>query len=289
MYVCPRTRGPLKDWKSVHASVTYPVVEGVAVLVSEPRAFMNAHRKAFTGNLEISGVDAPDPITPHLPAHLLGAPGGLGQWFTSLGDTGPDAVVAGMASRHAPAGAALDVGCGVAPMARRMIALGRETYAFDYSPDAVFFARGMLLGGVAAAAIPTHKAGLRRVKVPFTPIPRGLNLAIADAAQPPFAVGSFAWVHMGDVLDYCGESMGEILVASAELVAPGGLLTLSTGFNVRGTPSEAKPPPEEELLEALDSLGFTVVEQLERVPHVRRDFDRSFRVRFMFCVAARRR
>ena len=170
-----------------------------------------------------------------------------------------------------------------------MVGMGRDTYAFDISPDAVLFARGILLGGMTVVSIPTHRVGLRRVKVPFTAIPHGLHLAIADAAQPPFALGSFAWVHLGDVLDHCGEAVGEILVASAELVAPGGILTITTGFDVRGTPSEAKHPPEEELLEALDSLGFTVVEQSERVPQVRRNYDRSFVVRFMFCVAARRR
>lgn len=289
MFVCPRTRGPLRDWRSAQAGITYALVDGVPVLVEEPRTYFITHRKALGGQPDIRLTECPDPITPHLPPPLLGAPGGLGQWLSALGDTGPDAICAGFAERHAPPGFALDVGCGMAPMGRRMVAAGRTTYAFDRSADAVLIARATLCGGTGSAMIPTHKAGLRKVKVPFTPITSGLNFAMADAARPPFAAGSFPWVHLGDVLDSAGDQVGEVLVASAELVAPNGILTLSTGFNARGTPKETKPNPEDELLEALDTIGFAPVEHVDRVPHVVRDYDRSFRVRFMYCLAARRK
>jgi hypothetical protein len=289
MFVCPRTRGPLRDWRSAQAGITYPVVDGVPVLVEEPRTFFLTHRKALGGQPDIRQTESPDPVTPHLTPPHLGAPGGLGQWFASLGDTGPDAVCAGFGERHAPAGAALDVGCGMAPMARRMVGQGRVTFAFDKSPDAVLIARSVLCGGTAMTSIPTHKVGLRKVKVPFTPIVHGLSFAVADATRPPFAAGSFAWVHLGDVLDSAAEAVGEVLVASAELVAPGGILTLHTAFNGRGTPSETKPNPEDELIEALDTLGFSLVEHADRVPHVVRDYDRSFKLRFSYCLAARRR
>lgn len=289
MFVCPRTRGPLRDWRSAQAGITYPVVSDVPVLVEDPRTFLIAHRKAFGGSPDIRSTQSPDPITPHLPPQLLGAPGGLGQWFGTLGDAGPDAVCVGFAQRHAPPGFALDVGCGMAPMGRRMVALGRTTYAFDNSPDVVLLARATLCGGTSTASLPTHKVGLKKVKVPFTPIPSGLNFAVADAARPPFAPGSFPWVHLGDVLDWCGDAVGEVLVATTELVAPNGLLTFTTAFNVRGTPSETKPNPEDELAEALAAMGFGIVEAVDRVPHVVREYDRSYRVRFMYCGAARRR
>ncbi len=289
MFVCPRTRGPLRDWRSAQAGITYALVDGVPVLVEEPRSYFIANRKALAGQPDIRLTESPDPITPHLPPQLLGAPGGLGQWLASLGDAGPDAVCAGFAERHAPPGFALDVGCGMAPMGRRMVGAGRTTYAIDRSADAVLIAKATLCGGQTVASIPTHKVGLKKVKIPFTPIPAGLNFAMADAAHPPFAVGSFPWVHLGDVLDSAGDQEGDVLVASADLVAPNGLLTIATAFNGRSTPKETKPPPENELLEALDTLGFAPVEQVERVPHVARDYDRSFRVRFMHCFALLRK
>jgi hypothetical protein len=220
---------------------------------------------------------------------MLGAPGGFGQWLAVLGDGGPDAYAAGFGGRYAPPGPALDVGCGVAPMARRMVAAGRDTWAFDLSVDAVLLAKGVLTGGVASTRIPTHRNGAREVKVPFKPIGANLHLAVADAVQPPFAPGSFAWVHLGDVLDSAGDAVGEVLVSSADLVARGALLTISTAYGAVSSEPGDKPDPQEELLEALDGLGFEILEQADRIPHVVRQYDRSFVVRFTHNIAARRK
>jgi hypothetical protein len=92
------------------------------------------------------------------------------------------------------------------------------------------------------------------VRVPFKPVTSGLPVCVADAANPPFAPGSFAWVHLGDVLDSVGDAA----------------------------------PPDEELLEALDGLGLHVVDQADRVPRVDRAYDRAFDVRFVHCIAATR-
>lgn len=287
MYVCPRTRGPLHNWRSVQAGVTYPVIEGLPILAPEPFR-LTARRRAFTA-VPLEEARAPDAVTPHLPANLLGAPGGLGQWFSQLQDGTSDAVAAALASRIAPPGAALDVGCGLAPMARRMVALGRATWAFDCDLEVVVTARNVLCGQTPVATIPTHKAAFRRVKVPFRPITEGLSFCVADAASPPFAPGSFAWVHLGDVLDHCGDAVGEVLVGSAELVGRGGVITITTSYSAPHTISENRPPPEDELLEALEGLGFQVMEQGDRVPHILRQYDRSYLIRFMHVIVARRR
>jgi hypothetical protein len=289
MYVCPRTGGPLQDWHSVNGHVTYPVLDGVPVLVLDPVTFLAQHGARAAASADPARCGLPDPVTPHLPPSLFGAPAGFGQWLTSLGDMSPDAVAAGFATRHAPAGAAVDVACGVGAMARRMVTAGRDTWAFDRSPDAVLLARGLLCGSLQQAVIPTSRRGLRRVKVPFKPITSNLHFCVADAVRPPFAAGSFAWVHLGDALDGLGDEVGDVLVACEELLVKGGLLTLTTAYGAPAVASESASPPEEELLEALDGLGLQVLEQQDRVPAVSREFDRSYRVRFMHCIAARKR
>ncbi|MFZ5476223.1 MAG: methyltransferase domain-containing protein [Myxococcota bacterium] len=289
VFVCPRTRGPLKDWYSQEGHVTYPLVDGVPVLVPEPVAAMGRGTPRKVDQADATRAGFPDAITPHLPPSLFAAPAGFGQWLASLGDNGPDAVCATLAARHGGAGPALDVGCGVGPMARRMVAMGRPTWAFDVSVDAVLLARGLLCGQLPQTTIPTHRNGLRRVKVPFKPITQGLTFCVADAVTPPFLPESFRWVHLGDVLDHAGDAVGDVLVSSAELVAPGGIFTVTTSYATPGEPSETAPPPDDELLEAFEGLGLQVVEQQDRVPHIVREYDRSYRVRFMHCVAAKKR
>ena len=185
VYVCPRTRGPLKDWYSSEGRVTYPLIDGIPVLMPEPVAFLGRNSVRKLEGADPRRAGQPDSITPHLPPAVFAAPAGFGQWLTSLGDGGPDAMAATLVARHAPPGPALDVGCGVGTMARRMVAMGRPTWAFDISMDAVFIARGILRGHLSQTTIPTHRGGLRRVKVPFKPIANGLELCVADAVNPP--------------------------------------------------------------------------------------------------------
>lgn len=289
MFVCPVTKSPLRDWRSSATGVVYPLVDGVPILLEEARVWLQRQTARSTVEARVAATASPDPITPHLPAQMLGAPSGFGQWLAALGDGGPDAYAVAFAEKYAPEGPACDVGCGMAPMARRMVALGRDTYAFDNSLDAVLLARGVLCGGIATTGIPTHRNAVRQVKVPFRPIQKGLHFAVADAAMPPFAHETFAWVHMGDVIDAAGDSVGELLVATADIVARGGLLTIGTAYGARSSDEGDRPDPQEELLEALDSLGFEILEQADRIPHIARHYDRSYSVRFTHCIAARRK
>lgn len=289
MYVDPVTRAPLRDFRSSATGVLYPQVDGIPILVEDPKGYLQRHTARTAEQADPHDIDAPDPITPHLPANMLGAPGGFGQYLAGVGDAGPDAFGVGFGSKYAPEGPALDAGCGLAPMARRMVALGRDTWALDVSLDAVLLARGLLCGGLPTVGLPTHRNGKRQVRVPFKPITSGLHFAVADAALPPFAPGSFAWVHLGDVLDDVGDAVGDVLVASAELLPRGGVLTLHTAYGARVSDPSEKVDPQEEVLEALDGLGFDILEQADRIPHVVRHYDRHFAIRFVHCVAARRR
>lgn len=287
-YTCPRTGGPLRDWYSVEGHLTYPKLDGIPVLVPDPVPFLGRTHVRRAADANPAAIGLPDPITPHLPPQLFAAPGGFGQWLASLGDSGPDAIAAGMASRHAPGGPALDVGCGVGTMTRRMVAAGRPTWAFDIRPDAVLLARGLLTGTMQTTLIPTHKAGLRRVKVPFKPISTGLEFCIADATSPPFPPDTFSWVHLGDVLDEVRD-VAETLVRAVQICRPGGLVTVTTAYAAGEGAEEDAPPPDEEVLEALEGLGLSVMEQQDRVAHITRQYDRAYRVRFMHCVAARKK
>ncbi len=167
-----------------------------------------------------------------------------------------------------------------------MVAAGRATAAYDLSLDAVLMARGLLCGQLQHTSIPTHRNGRRTVKVPFHPVTRGLSFCVADAADPPFLPESFAWVHLGEVLDDAGAKAGDVLVSAVELLQPRGLLTISTRYASIGPTDEDAPAPDDELLEALDGLGLRVVDQVDRVPRVARRYDRSFEVHFVHCIAA---
>jgi SAM-dependent methyltransferase len=289
MYVCPRTGGPLRDWHSVEGHITYPLVDGVPILLADPVAAMTRNPTRSTLSADATRAGFPDAVTPHLPPSLFGAPASFGQWLASLGEATPDAAAAAAATRHAPAGPALDMGCGVGAMARRMVNLGRDTWAFDASLDAVLLANGLLSGALGQTPIPTSRRGFKRVKVPFKPITANLHFCVADATRPPFPPGAFAWVHLGEVLDVVGDEAGEVLVAAEQVLRRGGVLTVSTAYDGPAAGIEGAPPPEEELFEALDGLGFSVLEQQDRVPSVVREYDRGYRVRLMHVIAARKR
>ncbi len=288
MFICPRTRGPLSGLYSERAHFTYPTVDGVPILLPDPRSLVDRLQDPGQTFPDLTRLSVPDAVTPHLPPSMLGAPSGLGQWFTQLGEETPEAVVVSFGSRHAPPGPALDLGCGVGVLARRMVASGRMTWAMDIRADAVVTAKRLLTGQMNVALIPTHRQGTRRVKVPFKPILTDLAFCVGDATLPPFAPESFSWVDMGDVLDTYGESAPEAMVEATALVQHGGVLTVATGYGSLGAAGEGSPGPDEELLEAMTALGLVLVDQRDRVPWVSRDYDRSWRIRFSHCMAFRK-
>lgn len=286
-YVDPRTRQPFPAFNSGDGNVPYPTIDGIPVLTLEPRGLLaRIPRNAPFPDVRRTGL--PDPITPHLSPSMLGAPDGLGAWLKELGDTTPEFIATNFGSRYAPPGPALDIGCGVGEMTRRMAGTNRETWAFDHNPDAVALARGILTGGIGQVLIPTNKGGLRRVKVPFRPISQSLSFCIAEAVNPPFAHETFAWVHLGPGIDDLGESIADALVAASELLVPGGVLTICTAHAYLQSSEENTAAPEEEFAEAITAVGLKVIDKKDRVPSIRRNYDRSYDVRFIQCIAARK-
>ncbi len=286
-YIDPRNGKPFPPFKPGDGNVPYPTIDGIPVLTLEPRSVL-AHIPRNAPFPDVRRAEVPDPITPHLQPSMLGAPDGLGAWFKEIGDGTPDSIAAAFGARYAPPGPALDVGCGVGAMTRRMATSGRPTWAFDWNPDAVVLAKRMLTGALPGVLLPTHKGGLKKVKVPIRPITQNLEFCIAEAAKPPFAHGVFAWVNVNARVDELGDNIAEVLVACAELLMPGGLLTFCTQHSYAHGAEEGAHPPEDDFLAVIGEVGLNVIDQKDRIPTVIRHYDRRFEVRFVHCIVARR-
>ena len=289
MYVCPISGLPLEGWRSV-TGFSYPLLDGIPVLVSQPQRFLALHGPQApnpTERIEPLPVDAPDLISPFLPPGQLEGPGSFGSWLASIPQT-PSAIAAGWGAALAPPGPALDFGCGLGEMAMRMVGLGRKTWAFDRSPRTVLLARDILLGRTREAAWPTWRGGCTERPIPVLPLrPGQLQLCIAEAEAPPFAPESFAWVHVGNVVDIAEVGMEVVLEAATALLVPGGLLTLTTPYDLDVPSIFGTPDPQAVLVDALDELGLELVEEADHVPWVVRQYSRGFRVLFTHCLAAR--
>lgn len=297
VFRCPETGGALDPvgWISEDGR-SWPQIDGVPVLVPDPHAFLARHGAGWSPADPFPvqppdplPVDAPDLRTPFLDPAALDAPGSFGGWVRGLGQRAPGQVCADWAAALAPEGTALDLGCGVGPMAARMVAAGRRVVALDRSPRAVLCARAVVEGRLTTVGVPTHRRGLRGAPNPLAPAPPGrVQWVIGDALAPPLAEGAFAWVHLGNLLDMVGDAPGPLLEEAAALLAPGGLLTLSTPWDLPPAPHADGPPPEPLLHALLAELGLWLVDEDPAVPWVVREYDRGYRVLFSHCLAARR-
>ena len=290
MFVCPISGRPLSGWRSP-LGFEYPMLDGVPVLVAEPEQLLARHGVGavlLTETPTEDVVDAPDPVSPFLPPALLEAPGGLGAWLSTVEET-PASVAAAWGHSLAPAGAAADLACGLGEMALRMASRGRAVVAMDRSPRTVLLARELLLGRVREAAWPTWRGGAEARPVPLIPArPGQIRFAIADAARPPLAEGALAWVHLGNVVDVAAEGPAALIEAAAALLAPGGLLTVTTPYDLDRPTVAGGMDPEAELVDAIDSVGLDIVAERDEVPWVIRQYQRGYRVLFTHCLAARR-
>lgn len=297
IFRCPETGGALDPdgWRSEDGRA-WPVVDGVPVLVPDPHAFLVRHAPAWSVGAAFPAqppeplpVDAPDLRTPFLDPVQLDAPGGFGAWVRGLGRRSPGQVCSDWAAELAPDGLAVDLGCGVGPMTARMVAAGREVVALDRAPRAVLSARAVVEGRLETLAEPTHRRGLRQAPNPVPPAAPGVvQWVIGDVLAPPLAEGVFAWVHLGNLLDMVGEAPAAALEEASALLMPGGLLTVSTPWDVAPAPHADAPPPEPLLHALLAELDLWMLDEDPAVPWVVREYDRGYRVLFSHCVAARR-
>ncbi len=296
MFVCPATGGPLEELYSEQADVLYPSIQGIPVLLPSPRQFLARHGPwdptlGVAGQRQtILGVTEPDAVTPFLAPGDLGAGGRFGDFLLDLGQDTPEDWVIDKALAHAPVGPCVDLGAGLGQMAARMAAAQREVVILDRSPDAVVLCRALLHGQVREALVPTHRRGCLPQSVPRPPGGR-LHFAIADACAPPLAPESMAWIHMGGLLDVLEpEQLVQSLVQAVQRLVPAGVLSITTAYDTPGGPMlPDEAPPEGEMREVLDELGLDLVEERDKVPSIRRLYDRRFEVRLVHCMVLRRR
>ena len=272
---------------------------GLPVLVPDAAAFLARHGPRPAGHPlslvqlpEPLPVDAPDPLTPHIPPgrwpDALVPPGAFGAWVQSLGDTCPDAVCADWGAELAPDGPAVDAGCGVGGMARRMAVAGRRVVAFDRAPAAVMLARELLLGAHRRLVVPGARSTALELEWPHGPVAADqVQWAVADVLAPPLPTDSVAWIHLGSVVDMVAGSPLDVIDALAPLLQTGGLLTVATPHDDDAVPTPNAPDPSRALRRVLDALGFHVVAEERAVPWVVRQYDRGYRVLLTDCLAAR--
>ena len=277
----------------------WPTVDGVPVLVPEPDAFLVRHGPRPTGHPlhrtllpEPLPIDAPDPVTPHLPPGrwpaVLRPEGAFGAWLDTLDEVCPDAVCADLGRSLAPPGPSLDAGCGVGGMARRMAADGRSVVAFDRAPAAVLLARDLLGGRIDPVQVPGARSTVCTVSWPHPVLPDGaVAWAVADVLAPPLPPESLAWVHLGSVVDMVAGTPFDVVDAVAPLLGSGGLLTIATPHDDDRVPQLGAPDPSETLVAVLHALGFKVLAHERAVPWVVRQYDRGYRVLLTDCLAAR--
>ena len=280
----------LSDW---------PAIDGIPILVPDPEAFVLRHGPRVGRGLGMATVphepipvDAPDALTPHLPPGrwplALLPPEPLGTWVRGLGERCPDAVCSDWGRALAPEGPSLDAGCGVGGMARRMAESGRQVLAFDRSPDAVRLARALLTGGIREVPVPMARAQASLHAWPHAALPKDrVRWAVADVRAAPIPPDTFAWVHLGAVLDMVDEPVEAIIDALAPAICSGGLLTVATPHDEDQVPVVGSADPVGLLREALGQLGFEVVAEDRAVPWVVRQYNRACRVLFVDCIAAR--
>jgi len=275
------------------------LVDGVPVLMPDARRFVTRHAPSWAVDgrqgltpVDSLPVDAPDLLTPHLspgrwPESVR--PGGsFGEWVRGLGDRCPDAVCAEWAADFAPDGVAVDAGCGVGSMTRRMAQDRSCVLAFDRSPRAVLLARALLSGQLPEVGVPGARSVRLDLAWPHPPVPDGVvQWAIADVLDPPLITGGIAWLHLGSVIDMVPAGMEAVLEAVVGCLQPGGLLTIATPHDEDAVALPGVPPPGEVMRAALQELGLHLVDEAPSVPWVVRQYDRGYRVLLTDCLAAR--
>ena len=301
--VCPESGEPLDGQLRPPSGGRYPDIDGIPVLVPDVGVFMARHGLLWRSDLpwalcepEPLVVDAPDPLTPHLtPAELAAiaeadhAPAGLVQMLRGFGQRDPASVCAAWGADLAPDGPALDLGCGVGAMGRRMALQGRATTLIDRSPRAVLLARDLLRGALVEISLPDERGGARVAPVELRlPEPSRTRFVVGDAMEPPLPAERFAWVHLGNVVDIVGPGVGALLDAAASLLLPGGLLTVSTPHDVDLPTLPGACEPGASLRALVEDAGLSLVDEADPVPWVVRQYRRGYRLLLADCFAARR-
>ena len=211
--VCPRCRGSLMARGDVlvclGCGATYRTLRGIADLRTADDEYLansadwevaraldrDYDRLNFRGLLDRYydlTNDIPDSLRARQIAHILSAPGRLGQWQEALGD-------------RLRGGSVLDLGCGPGSTLAALAGSGRECWGVDIAMRWLILARKRL-----------DEAGAPEV-----------GLVCGCAERLPFAERSFTAIVAGDVVEHVRDRSATLSEAH-RVLAPGGRMIAAT-------------------------------------------------------------
>jgi SAM-dependent methyltransferase/uncharacterized protein YbaR (Trm112 family) len=192
-------------------------------------------------------------------------------------------------------GPVLDLGCSVGGMTARLAAGGRLAVGVDISFESLVWARALLRGRPGPLNRgPVFTEGDNRIDLLLDPRQgTRCEFVMAGGEALPFANGSFRVTASCNLIDVM-ENPPELLDEKSRLLAPGGLLLLSTPFlHTTAGVSRCFAPegrqPVDVLRSLLDQRGFEVAAEEEDVPWVLYHYRRRLDFYQTYCLAARRR
>ncbi|MEO7994211.1 MAG: methyltransferase domain-containing protein [bacterium] len=270
----PRTGDVLEGWLTDPAGARWPILDGIAILVPEPRTYVASHPeqwdldtvvssdlRAWLGDL-LPGVNRDKYDTQRVLDEYL--------WlhYDGLLDTAhPAALPTPMdgfftptlrALSDLPDGPVLDAGCNVGRMTFEL-ARSRFALGFDYSWASIRAARTLLTKG-SMTYRKRHVGTASTVVQIDAPPSRDLEFVVADAAAPPVAPGWMAGVVAMNLIDRVPDPAAVVRALDRCVVAEGCLvITDPFSWDVLYTPPDRWLDGPEALIALLtNELGYRV-------------------------------
>lgn len=206
---------------------------------------------------------------------------------------GPLRLLGDMAQRWGDgANLAVDMGCSVGGLTRRLAEFSRQAIGIDVSFEKILTARRALLGEPCAAApMRVYHEGISFESVPLPTLSLcNAEFVLASGSQAPLASGSADVLTSCNLIDIVNDPI-ELLKEKTRVLAPGGVLALSTPYldhaaAVTKCLEAGTGDPRKTVLDNLP--GFRVLEEHMKVPWLLRASDRHYDMYLDHCFAARR-
>jgi SAM-dependent methyltransferase/uncharacterized protein YbaR (Trm112 family) len=194
-----------------------------------------------------------------------------------------------------PVNRALDVGTNVGGMALRLGAHAREVIGIDTAFNAILTARKIQCGAPAAQTrYRRYHDGHHYEERTLAAQSNNAEFVLASIFDLPFE-GSWDLVSALNVIDVVDDPR-QFLQTLAELVSEGGLLLLTSPYSWGSDDvpmdnwlgASAERPSAVATREAIEQLGFSIVDEIDDIPWVLREHQRWYRVFLNHCILARK-